>query len=75
VILSNLRETVVALSDVATNPQVRGTFYLNNPIPGAIWQLQRDNTHVLQNQDEIMPADYTSDMLRDDVDDYMRMHT
>jgi hypothetical protein len=34
-----------------------------------------DGTHLLVNPDEIMPADFTSDMLRDDIDEYMRMHT
>jgi hypothetical protein len=67
--------TVIALSQIATNPQVRETFYAHNPIPGAMWRVQPDNTHVLTNADEIIPADYTSDMLRDNVDEYMRMHT
>jgi hypothetical protein len=68
IILSNLRETVTA-------PEVREVFYQNNPIPGAIWNELPDHSHVLVNPDEIIPAEYTSDDLRDDINDYSRMMT
>jgi hypothetical protein len=54
VILSNLRETVTALANIETAPQVREAFYQHNPIPGAIWRIV-NGTHVLVNADEIMP--------------------
>jgi hypothetical protein len=75
IVLSNLRETVVALGEVETPPQTREVFYNNNPIPGAVWRVAPDNSHILLNGDETMPPDYTSDMLRDDIDNYSRMHT
>ncbi|CAG5011721.1 unnamed protein product [Parnassius apollo] len=53
VLLSNLRRTVVALANPDTPQISRETFHNNNPIPGAIW-----TDHVLQNPDEIIPADY-----------------
>jgi hypothetical protein len=74
VILSNLRETVTSLADEEMNPDIRQVFYQNNPIPGAIWRVLPDGTHILVNPDEIMPADFTSDMLRDDIDEYKWMH-
>jgi uncharacterized membrane protein (UPF0182 family) len=52
VILSNSRETVLALADPMTNPQVREIFHQHNPIPGTIWQIEED-THILENPDEI----------------------
>jgi hypothetical protein len=71
IVLSNLRETVVALMNVETPAQIRDVFYNNNPIPGAIWRQLQDNSYVLVNGDEIMPVNYTSDL----HDDYSRMHT
>lgn len=72
--LSNLRETVLALANPATQPQVREAFYQHNPVPGAI---RRDvnGTHVLVNADEIMPENYGVNELRDDIDEYSRMFT
>ena len=72
--LSNLRDTVVALRNQQTQPQVREAFYQHNPIPGAIWR-EIEGTHVLMNADEIIPANYTTDDMRDDIDDYSRMFT
>jgi hypothetical protein len=74
VILSNLRETVTALANVETAPQVREAFNQHNPIPGAIWMIV-NGTHVLLNADEIMPQNYTAEDLHDDADNYMRMFT
>jgi hypothetical protein len=74
VVLSNLRDTVVAVADQATQPQVREAFYHHNPIPGAIWRVE-NGTHVLANADEIMPANYGIEDLQDDIDDYSRMFT
>jgi hypothetical protein len=74
VILSNLHETVVALANAETAPQVREAFYQHNPIPGTIWRIV-NGTHVLVNPDEIMPQNYTGEDLHNDVDDYMRMFT
>jgi hypothetical protein len=74
VILSNLRETVVALADPATQAQVREAFHQHNPVPGAIWRVV-NGTHVLMNPDEIMPANYGVNELRDDIDDYSLMFT
>jgi hypothetical protein len=39
VTFSNLRDTVVALANPATNPQVCETFYVHNSIPGAICEV------------------------------------
>jgi hypothetical protein len=72
--LSNLRETVVAFANPDTAPQVREAFYQRNPIPGTIWRAE-NGTHVLVNPDEVIPQNYTSDDLRDDIDDYVRMCT
>lgn len=61
IVLSNLRETVVALNasnvpdDDAGAMQHRQNFYKNNPIPGAIWTT---NNYKLINADEIIPPDY-----------------
>lgn len=62
ILYSSLRRTVVALADPATPERYRRRFIENNPIPGAIW-----NNHLLQNADEIMPTNYTTDNLRDDI--------
>lgn len=63
VVLSTLRRTVVSLSDAATPLAYRVDFENHCPIPGAVW----DN-HVLQNPDEIIPADYDFlDDLRNDA--------
>jgi hypothetical protein len=75
VILSHLRETVVSLMDEETPPQTRNVFYHNNTIPGAIWNKLPDDSYILVNGNEIIPENYNSDSLRDDIDDYSRMHT
>lgn len=62
ILYSSLRKTVVALSDPATPERYRRRFIENNPIPGAIW-----HNHLLQNADEIMPANHGIDNLRDDI--------
>jgi hypothetical protein len=72
IIWSNLRDTVVALADPATPAQEREAFYQHNPIPGAIWRVE-NGTHVLENADEIMPADYKMENLLDDIAEYRRM--
>ncbi|KAJ8713833.1 hypothetical protein PYW08_007453 [Mythimna loreyi] len=54
ILLSNLRETVVALAD-PNNPVLhKETFYQNNPIPAAEWDLN----YTLMNAEKIMPAEY-----------------
>uniref|UniRef100_A0A8D8Q9B3 Uncharacterized protein n=1 Tax=Cacopsylla melanoneura TaxID=428564 RepID=A0A8D8Q9B3_9HEMI len=54
VCINNLRETVVALANADIPQSVREAFFQHNPIPGAIWNEQ----FILQNPDEIMPAEY-----------------
>jgi hypothetical protein len=61
----NLRDTVVALANVETPAIYRRRFYEANPIPGAIWRGQPNNP-LLQNADEIMPANYGLQNLKDD---------
>jgi hypothetical protein len=65
--LSNLRETVVALAEPATNPQVREAFYRHNPIPGTRWRVVQ-GTHVLENPDDVIPEEYNVEALMDDID-------
>jgi hypothetical protein len=72
VTFSNLRETVVALADPAPNPQVREAFYAHNPIPRAIWRVER-GSHVLENPDEIMPEVYEIPAYRQDIRNYTAM--
>jgi hypothetical protein len=72
VVLSNLREIVMALADPATQAQVREAFYQHNPVPGAVWKVV-NGAHILINPDEIMPQNYGVNELRDDIDDYSRM--
>lgn len=60
---SNLRRTVLALSNDLTPLEYRRRFYRNNPIPGARWE-----NHLLLNPNDIMPANYNLDDLRDDLD-------
>lgn len=62
VMFSNLREVVTALSNPATPERVRKYFELHSPIPGAIFV-----NHLLQNPDEIMPADYNLDYLQREI--------
>jgi hypothetical protein len=47
---------------------------MHNPIPSAVWRIEQ-GTHVLENPNEIIPAEYIADDLRDDIDDYNRMFT
>ncbi|CAH0404107.1 unnamed protein product [Chilo suppressalis] len=61
ILLSNLRNTVVALADPATPRAYRESFHQHSPIPGCIWQ-----DDLLMNPNEIMPANY------DFVDDFRR---
>jgi hypothetical protein len=70
-----LRETVTSLHNPDVAPEIRQVFYQNNPIPGSIWNIQPDGSHVLANPDDIMPPGYTADNLRDDITDYSRMMT
>lgn len=64
VTFSNLRKTVVALSNPGTPLEVRRRFYDNNPIPGAKWY-----DYLLQNPNEIIPDNYVVRHLSDDMDD------
>lgn len=57
VVLSNLRNTVEALSREETPVQQRRAFYQHNPIPGTIWHGQPENP-VLQNPNDVIPPDY-----------------
>ncbi|XP_026474001.1 uncharacterized protein LOC113377792 [Ctenocephalides felis] len=60
---SNLRDTVVALSDPQTSLNVRTCYHENCAIPGAIWA-----NNLLMNADEIIPADYNfEEGLRNDI--------
>jgi hypothetical protein len=61
--------------DPGVAPEIRETFYQNNPIPGTIWSVRPDGSHVLDNPDDVIPPGYTADNLRDDITDYSRMHT
>lgn len=62
ILYSTLRKTVEALASPATPDRYRRRFEENNPIPGAIWE-----NHLLTNADEIMPLNYTTDHLREDI--------
>lgn len=62
ILYSTLRATVEALANPAIPERYRRRFEENNPIPGAIWE-----NHLLVNGDEIMPPNYTTDNLRDDI--------
>lgn len=62
ILYSSLRQTVVALADPATPERYRRRFEENNPIPGAIW-----HNHLLVNADEIIPANHTTEDLRDEI--------
>ena len=64
VTFSNLRRTVVALSNPETPLEVRRRFYNNNPLPGAKW-----NNFILLNPNDIMPDNYDVQHLSDDMDD------
>lgn len=60
---SNLRETVVALSNPQTSVNVRRRYHENSAIPGAVWE-----NHVLMNPNEIIPEDYNfEEGLRNDI--------
>ncbi|KAG7309400.1 hypothetical protein JYU34_005367 [Plutella xylostella] len=63
VILSNLRRTVVALSNPATPRAVQEEFYNNSTIPGARWV-----GRVLENPDDIIHADYSNVSFKRDLD-------
>lgn len=65
---SNFRQVVTALADANTPAEYRRRFYRNNPIPGTIWVGAPENP-ILVNADEIIPANYNLQTLRDDVDD------
>lgn len=76
IVLSNLRATVVALSQVATNQGVRDYFREHDPFPNSIWTplpRVRDAAgqivanRVLLNPDDIMPINYGDDQLREDI--------
>lgn len=60
--ISNLRQTVLALSNPNVTEAARTHFENHNPIPGTVWV-----NHVLQNPDEIIEDDYTADNLEDDL--------
>lgn len=60
--IKNLRQTVLALADVATAQATRIHFENHNPIPGTRWA-----THILQNPDEIIGDEYTAEELEDDL--------
>lgn len=62
VLLSNLRNTVTALSSAQTPRAVRDSFFHNNPIPGC-----RFTGRIMQNADEIIPDGYTSEHLYRDI--------
>lgn len=71
IILSNLRQTVVALEASDANDDDDSTllhrmnFYRNNPLPGAIWDI---NNFKLLNADEIIPENYNyDDKFRNDM--------
>lgn len=58
VVLTNLRDVVVALSDPNTPRTYRSKFRTLNPIPGTKW----DSEDVLLNADTIMPAEYNTNL-------------
>lgn len=76
---SNLRETVEAMANPVTNQATRQWFYDHNPLPNARWNVparRRDadgqpvldpGFPVLMNADEIMPANFMVQNLREDV--------
>ncbi|XP_073966383.1 uncharacterized protein [Choristoneura fumiferana] len=53
-LLSNLRETVEALSSPKSSIAYRQAFKIRCPIPGAVW----DQHDLLKNVDEIIPEEY-----------------
>lgn len=78
VILSNLIQTVLAMSNPQHDRAARVYFYENNQIPGAIWEgiqppvgMRRPGEFVINpvitNPDEIMPAEYGHPELLADV--------
>ncbi|XP_054271189.1 uncharacterized protein LOC128991928 [Macrosteles quadrilineatus] len=60
--ISNLRQTVVALSNPATQEATRTYFEEHNPIPGTIWA-----NHLLLNPDDIIGEKYGATELEDDL--------
>ncbi|XP_050517765.1 uncharacterized protein LOC126892298 [Diabrotica virgifera virgifera] len=71
---SNLRRVVIALADNETPRKYREQFYVNNPIPGAIWN-NAPQDPTLANPNEIMPECYTvSDLDNDICDVQAKMH-
>lgn len=63
VVLSNLRQTVLALANANVNADLRLNFRNMCAIPGTIWDAQ----NVLLNPDEIIPDGYNDDSLNDDI--------
>ncbi|XP_017470917.1 PREDICTED: uncharacterized protein LOC108362449 [Rhagoletis zephyria] len=76
---SNLRYVVTQLSRNSRNQNpIRRKFYKYNPIPGARWDFSTTKTHsvrgrklnpapVLENPNDIMPDNYSINLLRDDI--------
>lgn len=63
VTITNLRDTVVALSDPLTPPEVRSYFRKLSPLPNARWS----DSNLLLNPDQIMPHGYDLEYLRRDI--------
>lgn len=68
-LLSNLRDTVLRMSDNATPVAERRAFRLRSSIPGAIW-----NNDLIVNADEIMPNGYNGQLLMDDVSRFSALY-
>ncbi|XKL62964.1 hypothetical protein PGB90_005328 [Kerria lacca] len=63
---SNLRTTVEALAAPAFQLAAKIIYYINNPIPGAVWNEDPANL-TLQNADQIIPAQYDLNMFNADI--------
>jgi len=70
---STLRATVVALSHPETPLGVRLLYYVNNSLPGATW-INPDNP-LLTNANDIMPADYGREDIRQDLASISALNT
>lgn len=73
VTIDNLWGTVTALANPATPLAVRQTFYINSPLPGAIWQNPNDPT--LTNPNDFINAGYDVNMFLLDLEAVNALNT
>lgn len=65
--MSNLQGTVLALANPATPVDLRQLFYVNSPLPGAIWNDAPANP-LLANPNAFFPVDYDVNGFYADMD-------